>query len=213
MGHNQAGTQGPRPACGPTDATCRQDGRYPLRFSSGQTPTVLQRLSSHATSTGEAFLITSPTRPGLSALPSHQAACKSPQRPVLLLHYCVFVSLGNLGPGHVCPQHPQSPIQSQPQSSSPGSGGLVSSYPVGFPHPSELQSQQVTVSKLFFVFSFPLSHKTHQIKADEEAGYLEQSHPLKPGRPLASSATPRAACRARREEPVADGKPLQPRVL
>lgn len=134
---------------------------------------VVQRLSSNATSR-EAFLITSPPQPGRSALPSHQAARTSLQSPIRLPHCCVLRSLSNSGSDRARLRHPQFPVQSQPQSSSPGNRRPVSSRPVGFPYHFELQLQQVTVSKLFFFFS--LSHKTHQMKAGKEAQNLEQSH-------------------------------------
>lgn len=154
-----------------TDTRYRQDGRYPSHISSGQTPVVVQRLSSNVTSSREAFLITSPPQPGRSALPSHQAACTSPQSPITLPHCCVLRSLSNSELDRARLRHPQYPVQSQPQSSSPGNRWPVSSCPVGFPYHFELQPQQVTVSKLFF-----FSRKTHQMKAGKEAQNLGQSH-------------------------------------
>ena len=50
----------------------------------------------------------------------------------------------------------------------------MSIYLVGFPYHFELQSQQSSFEAFFF---FSLSHKTHQMKVDEEALYLEPEVP------------------------------------
>lgn len=65
------------------------------------------------------------------------------------------------------------PAQSQPQSSTPGNSCLGSIHPLRFPYHLQLQSLQVSVSKVIYA----LSHKTHHRKVAEEAqSCLREAH-------------------------------------